>query len=198
MSEQQSCEGRKFYGKYRGKVLDNLDPLTLGRIMAEVAAVPVTMLNWAMPCVPYAGPQVGFYAIPPIGANVWIEYEGGDPNFPVWSGCFWGETEVPLQAQPASKIFKTEFITMILNDVPEDGGFTLECVPPAVATPITMLFNSEGLTITCPDSVIKMTPERITLTVQESVISITAENIETTVPSSRNDAGSPAMRRKNG
>jgi hypothetical protein len=186
MNDQQDCkgEGKKFYGKYRGKVVDNLDPEVLGRIMAEVAAVPLSELNWAMPCTPYAGPQVGFYTIPPIGANVWIEYEGGDPNFPIWSGCFWGELEVPMQAPPTIKIFKTQFITMILNDVPEIGGFTLECIDPAVTTPLSMTFNSEGITLTCPESVVTMTPESITLTVPESVISMTAETIETTVPPS--------------
>jgi hypothetical protein len=184
MSEQQSCEAQKFYGKYRGKVVNNMDVEVLGRIMAEVAAVPVSMLNWAMPCVPYAGPQVGFYAIPPIGANVWIEYEGGDPNFPIWSGCFWGELEVPMQAPPEIKIFKTQFITMILNDVPEIGGFTLNCIDPAVTTPLSMTFNSEGITLTCPEAVVTMTPESITLTVPESVISMTADTITTTVPPS--------------
>ena len=186
MSESQSCkgEGQKFYGKYRGKVLDNVDVEFLGRILANVAAVPVSVLNWAMPCVPYAGFQVGLYTMPPIGANVWIEYEGGDPNFPIWSGCFWGEGELPLEAPPDTKVFKTEFITMILNDLPEVGGFTLECIDPAVDVPLTMLFNSEGIKIICPESVITMTPGSITLTVPESVISMTPETIETTVPPS--------------
>ncbi len=184
MSDQHPRQNQKFYGKYRGKVLDNVDPEILGRILANVAAVPVSVLNWAMPCVPYAGFQVGFYTMPPIGANVWIEYEGGDPNFPIWSGCFWAEGELPLEAPPDTKVFKTEFITMILNDLPEIGGFTLECIDPAVDVPSSMFFNSEGITITCPESVITMTPESITLTVPEAVISMTAEAIEVTVPPS--------------
>lgn len=185
MSESQcNGDGQKFYGKYRGIVLDNVDVEFLGRILANVAAVPASVLNWAMPCVPYAGPQVGFYTMPPIGANVWIEYEGGDPNFPIWSGCFWGEGELPLEAPPDTKVFKTEFITMILNDLPEVGGFTLECIDPAVDVPLSMYFNSEGIKIICPEAVITMTPESITLTVPESVISMTAETIETTVPPS--------------
>lgn len=185
MSDQKSCEGgQKFYGKYRGKVVENVDPEVLGRIMAEVAAVQVSSLNWAMPCTPYAGPQVGFYAIPPVGANVWIEYEGGDPNFPIWSGCFWGEGEAPLAPPPEIKVFKTEFITMTLSDVPEAGGFKLLCADPAVNTPLSMTFNSEGITINCPEAVITMTPKSITLTVPESVVSLTAETVEATVPPS--------------
>lgn len=185
MSSNRSPEGpKRYYGKYRGKVVENIDPLFLGRLLAEVAAVPASTLNWAMPCVPYAGLQVGFYTMPPVGANVWVEFEGGDPNFPIWSGCFWGEGELPLEAPPTMKVFKTEFITMILNDIEEEGGFTLECIPPAVNTPLTMLFNSEGITIICPESTITMTPETITLTVPESVITMNAESIEQTVPPS--------------
>jgi hypothetical protein len=174
----------RYYGKYRGKVLENIDPLVLGRIIAEVAAVPGALTNWAMPCTPYAGFQVGFYTIPPIGANVWIEFEGGDPNFPIWSGCFWAEGEVPLESPPTSKVFKTEFITMILNDIEEAGGFTLECISPAVDVPLSMFFNSEGIKIICPEAVITMTPESINLTVPEAVINMTAETIELTVPPS--------------
>jgi hypothetical protein len=177
--------GNKYYGKYRGKVLENVDPEFLGRIIPEVADVPGSMLNWAMPCTPYAGFEVGFYAIPPIGANVWIEYEGGDPSFPIWAGCFWAEGEVPLEAPPPeTKIFKTEFITMVLNDVPEEGGFILECIEPAVNTPLSMLFNSEGIQIICGDVTIVMTPESISLTVPESNINMTPETITITVPPS--------------
>lgn len=175
----------RFLGKFRGKVIENVDPLFQGRIIAEVPAVSGSILNWALPCTPYAGPDVGFYAIPPIGANVWIEYEGGDPNYPVWVGCFWGPEDilhVPEPPPPEIKVFKTEFITMILNDLPEVGGFTLKCIPAAVDVPLTMTFDSTGITILCPESTIKMTPESITITVPESVIEMTAETITATVP----------------
>ena len=85
-----SAQQNKFYGKYRGKVVSNIDPLFLGRLMVSVAAIEALLNTWAMPCVPYAGSGVGFYAMPPIGADVWIEFEGGDPSFPIWTGCFWG------------------------------------------------------------------------------------------------------------
>lgn len=176
-------KGKKYWGKYRGKVTENEDPLFLGRIITEVPAVPGAVANWAMPCTPYAGFQVGFYTIPPIGANVWVEFEGGDPSFPIWAGCFWGEDEVPLGTPPAeTKIFKTEFITMILNDEPDVGGFTLECIPPAVDVPLTMLFNSEGIKIICPEAIITMTPETISLVVPESAMVMSAEEVSVTVP----------------
>jgi hypothetical protein len=163
----------KFFGKYRGKVVENVDPLVLGRIMVEVPAVPAVSETWAMPCVPYAGPQVGFYAIPPITANVWVEFEGGDPNFPIWVGCFWSEGEVPLEAIPELKVFKTEFNTLIFNDTPEAGGMTLSSTPDCVDDPCTMMFDSEGILIEIPTSSMLMTTESVSITTGD--ITLTAE-----------------------
>lgn len=178
---------RRLYGKYRANVLDNVDPQFLGRILAEVPSLPGSSLNWAMPCVPYAGPGVGFYAIPPIAANVWIEFEEGDPNKPIWAGCFWAPLEVPMvlgPPLPEIKVFKTDWITMILNDLPGLGGFTLECSPPAVLDFLKMVFNAEGISIVCPEATISMTPGSVTITVPEAMVSITPAAIEITVPPS--------------
>jgi uncharacterized protein involved in type VI secretion and phage assembly len=83
----------QFFGKYRGKVKNNVDPMQQGRIHVSVPAVlGEGSLSWAMPCVPYAGSQVGFFAIPPVDANVWVEF-GGDPDAPIWSGCFWARAK---------------------------------------------------------------------------------------------------------
>jgi Type VI secretion system/phage-baseplate injector OB domain len=91
---------QKFYGKYRGTVINNIDPEQIGRIMAIVPAVSnVIPTSWAMPCVPFAGKAEGFFAVPQIGAGVWIEFEGGDPDKPIWVGGFWGAfAEVPTLA----------------------------------------------------------------------------------------------------
>jgi hypothetical protein len=181
------------YGKYRGKVVENDDPLMLGRILANVAAVPDMTENWCMPCVPYAGAGVGFYAIPPIGANVWIEFEGGDVNYPIWSGCFWAPDETPTGKEPLGgeetppepgvKVFKTAFATVVLNDTPEVGGVVIECTPPAVDVPLSITFNALGITISAPPALIKMiTEEGITLTYPPDVIAMTEGTIEVTVP----------------
>jgi hypothetical protein len=89
----------KFFGKYRGTVQSNVDPLMLGRVMAEIPAVSF-MSNWALPCTPYPANRAQTCAVPPIGAHVWIEFEGGDPDFPVWTGCFWSAGESSLLALP--------------------------------------------------------------------------------------------------
>jgi uncharacterized protein involved in type VI secretion and phage assembly len=83
----------QFYGKYRGHVADNKDPLQLGRIRALVPAVDGMTTNWALPCTPYAAAPAGLLFLPPVGALVWIEFEAGDPNHPIWSGCFWERVE---------------------------------------------------------------------------------------------------------
>jgi hypothetical protein len=90
----------KYYGKYRGTVINNFDPMQQGRIQAMVPDV-LTLLpsTWALPCAPFAGQQSGFFVVPQIGASVWIEFEHGDPNYPIWVGGFWGNTtEVPALA----------------------------------------------------------------------------------------------------
>lgn len=90
-----------FYGKYRGTVTNNVDPMKLGRIQAIVPDVgSLTPGTWAMPCVPVAGINMGFLALPMIGTGVWIEFERGDPDFPVWVGCYWGmAAELPMLSQ---------------------------------------------------------------------------------------------------
>ena len=67
-----------YFGKYRGTVANNLDPLGRGRLQVSVPAVLGDVSAWAMPCVPYAGPNLGFYTMPEIGTGIWVEFEAGD------------------------------------------------------------------------------------------------------------------------
>jgi uncharacterized protein involved in type VI secretion and phage assembly len=117
---------RRFYGKYRGLVVDNHDPESLGRLTLRVPSVlgSEVVTGWAMPCVPYGGDQnQGFLCIPEPGAGVWVEFEEGDLEFPIWVGTFWskpgGNNELPkpnnadgseqasVQSPPTRKIIKT-------------------------------------------------------------------------------------------
>jgi uncharacterized protein involved in type VI secretion and phage assembly len=118
----------QYFGKYRGKVENNIDPQQQGRIRVSVPAVTGSgTLNWAMPSLPFAGSGVGFWAIPPEGANVWVEYEGGDPDYPIWSGCFWGIGEAPATPAVAELVvLKTQTCTLTLSDLPGIGGVTIE------------------------------------------------------------------------
>lgn len=102
----QKVENR-FYGKYRGIVVDNQDPAKLGRLKLKVPSVlgGDVVTGWATPCAPYGGAaDQGFLFIPDIGAGVWAEFEEGDLEFPIWSGTFWSqpnsESELPKPNQP--------------------------------------------------------------------------------------------------
>jgi uncharacterized protein involved in type VI secretion and phage assembly len=105
----------RFYGKYRGTVTD-VDAGTL-RIKAKVPAVLGAQdTGWCMPCVPYAGANVGMAFLPETGAGVWIEFEGGDVSYPVWVGCYWREGEIPSDATPTVKTIVTAQGCKILLD----------------------------------------------------------------------------------
>jgi uncharacterized protein involved in type VI secretion and phage assembly len=92
----------RHYGIYRGVVTD-VDAATM-RVKASVPSVlPNSTTGWAMPCVPYAGPQVGFVMLPEIGSGVWITFEGGDPSYPVWVGMYWASSDIPSQASATVK-----------------------------------------------------------------------------------------------
>lgn len=114
----------RFFGKYRGLVVNNQDPLQTGRLQALVPAVlGETPSGWALPCAPYGGTQCGLFAIPPIGAGVWIEFEAGEPSRPIWTGTWWAAGEVPMDqtgapAQTTTKILRSDFgLIVSLDDV---------------------------------------------------------------------------------
>lgn len=117
-----------FYGKFRGVVTDNRDPLMLGRVRARVQDVlGDNDSGWALPSLPYAGNGVGLFLIPPVDASVWIEFEHGDPDYPIWTGCFWSQGELPATPAVAEvKVLKTDAGTITINDLPGVGGITIE------------------------------------------------------------------------
>ena len=155
---------RRFYGKYRGFVVDNADPEQLGRLRVTVPSVLGTdvVTGWAMPCVPYGGnADQGFLFIPEIDAGVWMEFEEGDLEFPIWVGTFWskpgGESELPkpndadgseqgsVQDPPTCKIIKTvKGHTIQFEDA--DGEEMVTIVEAVNGHVITM--NQDGINIT--------------------------------------------------
>lgn len=144
----------RFWGKYRGIVVDNEDPLMLGRLLVSVPqALGDGVTGWALPCVPYAGSQVGFCLMPPAGAAVWVEFEGGDLDFPVWTGCYWREGERPTEAMPMTRhMIRTGSATLMLDDTAGEGGLALTVTDPAVAVPVRIHADGQGLTIECGEA----------------------------------------------
>ncbi len=141
----------KYYGIYRGTVVNNIDPMQLGRITVIVPDVGgITPSTWAMPCVPIAGKQMGTYMVPQIGAGVWLQFEGGDPDHPVWTGGWWGiAAEVPalalagVPADPNIVLQTTLQNAVVLSDLPgPTGGIMLKST-----TGATIIVNDTGIYI---------------------------------------------------
>lgn len=143
-----------YFGKYRATVINNIDPEQRGRLTLLIPDVLGTMPStWAEPCVPLAGPTgppMGVYMVPPIGAGVWVEFEQGDTNYPIWVGCRWGSsTDVPTDANtglPTSpNIVIQSFLqhNIVISDMPgPTGGITLKST-----TGATIRVNDIGITI---------------------------------------------------
>lgn len=141
----------KFYGKYRGLVISNLDPMQQGRLQVQVPDVAgLAPLSWAMPCAPVAGIQNGMFALPQPGSGVWVEFEQGDADKPIWVGCFWGSAaEVPALALATPPVVQGITLQTVLqngltiSDLPgPTGGIMLKS-----ATGATLIVNDTGIYI---------------------------------------------------
>jgi uncharacterized protein involved in type VI secretion and phage assembly len=136
---------------YRGTVLSNLDPEKRGRLMLEVADVlGEAPSSWAMPCVPFGGSQSGAYVVPAAGSGVWVTFEHGDPDRPVWVGGWWGSVaEVPgpaLLTPPPLQCYVVQTMgqnALVISDAPgPTGGIILK-----TATGGMIAINETGITI---------------------------------------------------
>jgi uncharacterized protein involved in type VI secretion and phage assembly len=148
-----------FYGKYRGTVVNNIDPLQLGRIQVFVPDVgSVLPSTWALPCVPVAGKLSGTFVVPQVGAGVWVEFEQGNPDYPIWVGGFWGTAaEVPsaakagLPASPSIVLQTGSQHSIVISDIPgPNGGITIRSLTGAkiVVNDVgIMIDNGNGATI---------------------------------------------------
>src|SRR5258708_1023718 len=128
----------QFFGKYRATVINNIDPEMRGRLMLMIPDVSSLIPStWAEACVPLAGPTgppMGVYMVPPIGAGVWVEFENGDPNYPVWVGCRWGAaagipplSKAGLPVSPSIVIQTLGQNSIAVSDLPgPTGGLMLK------------------------------------------------------------------------
>ena len=145
---------QNFLGKYRGTVLNNVDPETRGRLMLSIPDVlGVVPSTWAEPCTPLAGPTgppMGVYMVPPIGAGVWVEFEHGDPNYPIWVGCRWGgPSDIPPLAHAGVPVSPNIVMqtagqnSFVISDLPgPTGGIMLKS-----ATGASIIVNDTGIYI---------------------------------------------------
>jgi uncharacterized protein involved in type VI secretion and phage assembly len=142
---------QRYYGKYRGMVLNNIDPMQQGRLQVQVPDVAgLIPASWAMPCVPIAGIQNGMVALPMIGSGVWVEFEQGNPDHPIWVGCFWGSgAEIPALARATPPGLQA-----ITLQTPLQNGLTISDLPGPTggimlksATGATLIVNDTGIYI---------------------------------------------------
>jgi hypothetical protein len=166
----------KYYGKYRGMVVTNVDPLQIGRLLVQVPDVfgPIPS-SWAMPCLPFTGKQMGMWCLPQVGTGVWVEFEQGDPDYPIWSGCWYGVVaEVPALALAAPPAVPNVVIqtaaqnTLMLSDLPgPTGGILLKTTTGAFISVNDIgitISNGKGaiITLTGPTVDINMTALTVT------------------------------------
>jgi type VI secretion system (T6SS) baseplate-like injector VgrG len=127
-------EPNRYYGIYRGSVVNNIDPMQMGRIMVTVpdvgGAIPST---WAMPCVPFAGKKMGAFMVPQVGAGIWVQFEGGDPDYPVWISCWWGQS--------------ADLPSLALAGVPADPNLVLQSMLQNVIVISDLLGPTGGITL---------------------------------------------------
>lgn len=195
---------QRYYGKYRGKVTSSKDPLNLGRIQVTVPAIfGEGRASWALPATPYAGKDIGFFTVPPVGSNIWVEFEGGDTDYPIWSGCFWGEDELPQAARVSEpdkvQVLKTDGITFTWNNLDNKGLF-IEVKDPVVNRPLKMVFNPQGIEINNNDELtIKITENIIelknransTVTLTDNKIQLQEGTVEVNLTSNQIELKSP-------
>ena len=138
-----------YFGKYRGMVMNNIDPMQMGRLQVQVPDVTgLAPASWAMPCVPLAGMLNGFFALPLIGSGVWVEFEQGNIDHPIWVGCFWGSAaEVPALARATPPA-----VAAITLQTPLQNGITVSDLPGPTggimlksATGATIIVNDTGI-----------------------------------------------------
>jgi uncharacterized protein involved in type VI secretion and phage assembly len=142
--------GPRYYGKYRATVLNNVDPLNQGRIMVQLADIyGLFPSTWALPSFPMAALTASIVALPPVGSSVWVDFEAGDPEYPIWSGAFWPDSgQFPPLAltgtpvNPNIHLQTTLGVSITLSDNPAQNVLIMT---PAGQT-ITM--GAAGITIT--------------------------------------------------
>jgi hypothetical protein len=149
-SDLATC-GKLYFGKYRGTVVNNVDPMQMGRIQALVPDVLGDLpSSWAMPCLSVGGMQGGMFTVPTVGSGVWIEFEQGDPDYPIWTGCFYGSAaEIPAMAKtvppgvPGITLQTPLQNGVTINDLPgPTGGIMIKARNGAFIT-----LNDVGITI---------------------------------------------------
>ena len=140
---------QRYYGKYRGFVTDNQDPEKRGRLKLSVPSVLGEQnTGWALPSLPFGGKtNQGLFMIPEVDAQVWVEFEEGNVDKPIWVGVFWQqESDTPEEAaldEPTTRIIRTPSGHVLQFD-DADGEEQFRLAHPAGTE---MTIDSEGTVV---------------------------------------------------
>lgn len=110
--------------KHRATVVDVADPKAWGRIRTRLVA-PAALASetpWCWPCSPLAGEGYGFYCLPQVGDEVWVEQVAGGEW--LWVGFCWsGRHAKPASGSATVRVFRTPVGHELLFD--ESGAIEI-------------------------------------------------------------------------
>ena len=150
--------GTSYFGKYRGIVTDIDDPNKQCRIRATVPAVlDEHPCGWAMPAAPFAGGGHGFVMLPKVGSGVWIEFEAGQLDNPIWSGAWWASGERPDPQGAAVRVIVSEKGHKLILDDESDEVKLVHGSGPEIKMTAT------EIVLTCGACEVKISTENISL-----------------------------------
>ena len=138
-------------------MLEALTGDDLGKLRVSVPDVLDDQDRVAWPCVPFAGPDHGFVAIPEKDDGVWIEFEGGNPSQPIWVGCWWGAGDMPSPGDVKVRSWVTTGgLAVVLDD--DQNEISLQHPDGPKIT-----LNSDGITLSIDGASVTLNASGISL-----------------------------------
>lgn len=114
----------RFRGKFSGTVVDNNDSDRDGKLQISLPQILGDTQPWARPCVPYAAQGLGLFIMPPKGTRVWVEFEDGNLDQPIWTGFEWPKGGAPA-AKAEEMMIATPSGTIKFNDQNDKGEIVI-------------------------------------------------------------------------
>jgi phage baseplate assembly protein gpV len=193
LSQSVESVQRKFWGVTVGRVINPLDPLTLGRVQVQLPMIDdVELSPWARVAVPMAGITHGAYFIPNLGDQVLIAFENGELMAPYVIGSLWNATAPPPLPSPVPQIRVLRTLAgnqLVFTEVPPtvtlQSGPTPPVTipaPPTPAGPPTVILSPAGIQILFGLNIINMTPDGITITGTPNLNLVATAAITMTAP----------------
>ena len=172
---------KKFFGVTTGRVINQLDPLTLGRVQVQLPFIDaIDMSPWARVVTPMAGQLAGHYFIPNVGDDVLVAFEHGDVNVPYVIGSLWSVMAPPPMPSPMPQIRAIRTLTgnqIVLTEAPP--SITIQTAPTGPYQTIAM--NPTGVQVATPTMVsimvgtttVVVTPSAVNVQVGSTTLAVT-------------------------